>query len=382
MAKGLNTSVSVKTRLILWARSAGRCHLCNRDLIGDLMTGNVDLVRGLVAHIVAESPDGPRGDKFRSPLLVDDVNNLMLMCHGHHREIDDRETRHKYPVERLLAMKAAHEHRIAVQTSIASDKATNIVRFGARIGQNQALLALPDMQNAVLPNRYPAVTGSIDLELVGCKYEDHEEQYWRIQQENLRRNFQAQVGGRIERNDVRHYSVFALAPQPLLIELGRQLSDIVPADVYQRHREPSTWSWPSDGPEIEFELRRPHQTKSQIALVLGISSPISDDRIVSTLGSEVSIWSVTAKGAHNDILKVRSSQENFRALARSILRDIKTAHGEAALINVFPAMPVALAVELGRIWMPKADLPMTIYDQNRVSGGFIKTLEIKSEKTL
>ncbi len=382
MASKPSSSVSDRTRLILWARSGGRCHYCNKDLIGDLLSGNAELVRGLVAHIVAESPGGPRGDAKRSPQLVDDVDNLMLMCHGHHREIDDAATRDKYPETRLLAMKQAHQHRIAVQTSITSDKATNIVRFGAKIGENQALLALPDMQNAVLPNRFPATVGSIDLEMVGCQYQDHEPDYWRIQRENLRRNFQQQVHGRIERSEVRHYSVFGLAPQPLLIELGRLLSDIVPADVYQRHREPTaTWNWPSDGPNIEFESRRPEVVKRQVALRLEISAPISDTRIKSVLGDEVSIWSIAAAGAHNDILKTRTSQEQFREMARAILRDIKAAHGEHAEINVFPAMPVALAIELGRVWMPKADLPLVVFDQNRTQGGFIKTIEISAEPT-
>jgi len=39
-----------------------------------------------------------------------------------------------------------------------------------------------------------------------------------------------------------YVSVFALAPQLLLIELGRQLCEVVCAAVYQRHREPRTGS--------------------------------------------------------------------------------------------------------------------------------------------
>src|SRR6185437_5972981 len=103
-AHGPNKSVSTKTRLILWARGAGRCYYCNRDLIGDLISLSPQLVKGLVAHIVAEKPDGPRGDPVRSPLLVDNVDNLMLMCHDHHRLIDEEKPA-EYPESRLLAMK-------------------------------------------------------------------------------------------------------------------------------------------------------------------------------------------------------------------------------------------------------------------------------------
>jgi hypothetical protein len=39
-------------------------------------------------------------------------------------------------------------------------------------------------------------------------------------------------------------------------------------------------------------------------------------------------------------------------------------------------MPAALAVEFGRIRMPKADLPLLIYDENRETGGFKPALTI------
>jgi hypothetical protein len=66
----------------------------------------------------------------------------------------------------------------------------------------------------------------------------------------------------------------------------------------------------------------------------------------------------------------------FRRLVRSTFNAIKTQHGEHAVINVFPALPVSAAVEVGRIWMPKADLPLVIYDQNRSLEGFVRTLSI------
>ena len=57
---------------------------------------------------------------------------------------------------------------------------------------------------------------------------------------------------------------------------------------------------------------------------------------------------------------------------------IKTRHGEKATISVFPAMPVALAVEFGRILMPKADLALKIFDENKKLGGFVHALDINN----
>lgn len=98
-------ALSELSRRVLWTRAAGRCQYtgCNKSLIGDLISGAEDKNFGFVAHIVADTAPGPRGDTVRSPLLSDDVNNLMLLCYVHHKLIDvDAVAEH--PEGRLLAM--------------------------------------------------------------------------------------------------------------------------------------------------------------------------------------------------------------------------------------------------------------------------------------
>lgn len=370
------------TKIQLAAASASRCEFrgCNEYLFLHPITldhGNFSEH----AHIYPFSYRGPRGDEDERPDDINDAANLMLLCQPCHELVDDKPA--KYTVDVLRAMKQEHEQRVRLQTAVKTDKATHIVRFGANIGRNEALAALTDMQEALFPNRYPASLEAIDLELVGSQYKDHELEYWLFQQENLRRQFALKVGGRIERGAVRHFSVFALAPQPLLIELGRQLCDIVPADVFQRHREPQqTWGWPADGRDVDILVERPDAIRSHVALVLGISANIDPARVRAVLGDDVSIWTVAAAGANNDILKARRTLSAFRELMRRVYRDIKDAHGDKADINVFPAMPVAMAIEVGRVWMPKADLPLVIWDEHKGVGGFHKRLELRSTEAV
>jgi hypothetical protein len=61
---------------------------------------------------------------------------------------------------------------------------------------------------------------------------------------------------------------------------------------------------------------------------------------------------------------------------RRLFDKIKAEHGHDTVLHVFPAMPVAAAVEFGRIWMPKADMRMTIYDENKILGGFVSATDI------
>ena len=69
------TKVPQKVQSALWAGAAGRCQYqgCNQDLIGDLISRNEDALFGFLAHIVADSATGPRGDPVRSP-----KNNVLL----------------------------------------------------------------------------------------------------------------------------------------------------------------------------------------------------------------------------------------------------------------------------------------------------------------
>ena len=373
------TRIPSKTQIELWARAAGRCEYrgCNHDLVGDLIAGREDGTFGFIAHIVADSPDGPRGDAVRSPQLARDIKNLMLLCATHHKGVDvDYLASHPEAV--LLTMKAEHEDRIAIVAGIDADRASYVIRFAASIGTNSALVDTRSIFMAMPPDRHPAEGKTIDLELSGCDYQDHEEQYWTFQRDNLRRLFRRKVKERIEQGEVRHLSVFALAPQPLLIELGCLLGDIVPTTVHQRHREPATWRWQAGQPSITFQITEAaEQNSGTVALKLALSATVTDERIRAAVDPNVAIWSLTADAPHNDILRRPEDLSVFKTQLRQLLNRIKAVHGEHATINVFPALPNSAAVEVGRVWMPKADLPMVIYDQNRSAGGFIRTIEIR-----
>ncbi len=371
------TSIPQKVQSALWARTGGRCQYrgCNEDLVGDLVSGREDGTFGFIAHIVADSADGPRGDPRRSLLLAKSLENLMLMCARHHKLVDVDDVP-GHPESLLISMKAEQESRISVVTAIDHDRASHVIRFGANIGENEALVSTKAIFMAMPPDHHPASGQTIDLEVLGCAYRDDEPAYWTFQQDNLRRQFEAKVRGRVERQEVRHLSVFALAPQPLLIELGRLLCDIVPATVRQRHREPATWAWQPDQPRITYRVSEPAASASgPIALKLGISATLNDNRITKVLGGDAAIWSVTAADPHNDILRHPGDQVAFRKRIRSLLDRIKAAHGEDQTIHVFPAVPASLAVDFGRVWMPKSDLKMTIYDNNRVAG-FVPTISL------
>src|SRR5258706_4633506 len=211
----------------VWTRAAGRCEFasCNRFLVGDALSGSRSLNKAYIAHIVADGPNGPRGEPMLSPQLADDPANLMLMCDEHHRLID-REAPDDYPVERLREMKRRHEARIAAVGEIAEDRATHVLLYGAKVGTHDTPVRFDLAQAALLPEAWSTPEMTIHLEMSGVAAADHEDAYWPLQAENLRSLYDRRIRERVALGEIRQIAVFALAPQPLLIELGRLLGDI------------------------------------------------------------------------------------------------------------------------------------------------------------
>ena len=300
----------------------------------------------------------------------------MLVCHQCHQKIDAEEDGGRYAAALLKEMKSEHEKRIEVVTGIAPEKRSYILFYGANVGEHSSLLHYQEAVPALFPNRYPATDTPVELTTVNSSFLDRDPHFWDVEAENLQRKFSQRVRERLATGDIDHLSVFALAPQPLLILLGSLLGDIVPAEVYQRHREPPTWQWPATTLTPAFEVREPATVSGPPALVLALSATVTPDRITSVLGSNVSIWTVTVPTPHNDVTKSREQLSQFRALLRPLLDQIKAAHGQTTPLHVFPVASLSAAVEFGRVRMPKADMPWRIYDQVSARGGFVSALSI------
>lgn len=370
------TNMSAKNQNLLWAISGGRCQYegCNKILHTDILT-KYRYNSAYIAHIVADSPDGPRGDHDRSHLLSDNISNLILLCDVHHRLIDNVSVA-LHPESKLLDMKRKHEDRIQRLTSISPNMSTEIVLYSANIGHNNALLSYHQACEAILDKYYPADDNAIEIGVKNICHSDDTKSYWSTEEENLCLQFNLKIKPKLMIGGSSHYSLFALAPQPLLIRLGVLLNDIVNVRVYQKHRETSTWKWQTGLTNTDYKINEPTQKNKTPVLAISLSANIDNGRIHKVLGDNISVWELTIDTPNSDFLKTEELLSKFRITMRSLFNDIKTCHGSVPL-HVFPAMPLSAAVELGRVWMPKADMPLVIYDENKAVGGFYETITIK-----
>lgn len=372
------TSITNKNKFMLWAISGGRCQYrgCNKILHTDILT-NRNFNQSYIAHIVADSPGGPRGCVTRSALLADDITNLMLLCDTHHRLIDKDDVVGN-PEALLIEMKSEHEKRIANACAISPDKQSHIVTLNANIGAHTPNVQYSIISQFLFPNFYPAEAKNIDLGTVNTLNKDSDPNFWASELQNLQQRFDRLLFPLLNSGEIKHISLFGFAPIPLLIKLGVLLNDIYSVDVRQKRRNPDTWNF-DDNINTAYIFETPIEIKANVALKFELSDVIVDDRITSILGDDTSIYSIKIENPDNDFVKSSKQIADFGEKMKEAFREIKRIHGQDAVLNIFPAMPVSLAVQLGRVWMPKADNSMKIYDQNYALGGFVKAIDITHE---
>lgn len=179
-------------------------------------------------------------------------------------------------------------------------------------------------------------------------------------------------GGEYEKTP--HLSIFGLAPIPLLIHLGARLSNKVPADFYQRHRDTERWEWKTDGEAVKFaaSLRRSGRPGGPIVLVLGLSGSIPTDSLPAEFDADAWIYEIALENRTPDptFLRLRAELDGFRLVYQAALGLIAEQHGIVPAISVIPAVPAPIAVLLGRERLPKVHPALRVYDRDRVSGTY------------
>lgn len=368
--------IPVTTKNILWGKAAGRCQYrgCNKPLFVDALTKS-EFNQAYIAHIVADVPGGPRGHAVRSNLLKKDIANLMLMCDEHHRLIDKKDVV-GHPELLLVQMKTEHEDRINKVTSINPNMHSHIICYKANVGVHTPVISYESVREFLLPTHYPAQSQAIDLSLSNSSQKDKDASFWATELENLESQFNEQLKPKFRKGEINHLSVFAFAPMPLLIRLGTLINDIQHAEIHQPVRDPKTWNLNGDAKETQYKVIEPSELFPVVALNISLSATIKNDRITSVLGSECSIYTITIDSPFNDFLKSKKQLQDFSMEVRKQLNYIKSKYNAQTPLHVFPAMPIATAIEFGRVWMPKADMPLHIYDENTANNGFFKALKI------
>jgi hypothetical protein len=370
--------VPVSTQFKLWLRAGGRCQFdgCNRPVYVDGLTlRECNLAN--VAHIVADSVDGPRGQDPLPRAERNHIENLMLMCLDHHHLVDDPKYAAEYPKEVLQQWKLNHESRVENLLSQGPSRKTTVIQLLARIGSEAPVITALDMLSAIRPD-YPRDREGICIDLTAVP--EGGSDYWQSCKKIIRQRLSCLHSHQTFQPAHEHVSVFALAPIPLLMCLGRELGNKIPAALFQRHRDDGTWVWKDGGEPITFDVSRRVRgsTPNRVALVLSLSGVIAETDLPECVRSEMSIYEVTPVNVppNPNLVRTRADLEEFRLAFHRAISLIKAENPEIEDIFVFPAVPSPIAVLCGRELLEKAHPTMVVFDFRKNEKRFVETLRI------
>lgn len=383
--KKVNTtrlSIPEKIKLKIWNDSAGRCEFrgCNKPLwFNELTLSNANF--GKLAHIIGASEDGPRGGKMSGELQID-PSNIMLLCQTCHDEIDNSILSKNFPVKHLREMKKEHETRIKSVTEIKHNCKTEILIFKANIDKRKVDISASEAKHTIISDKfYPHGKGHL-IDLTFGKG-DGDKNYWNLTASQIEDKIREDIKKKgIEEDKVEHLSVFALAPIPLLIVLGKAISDtsINKVEIYQRHRDTQDWHWKKvKGKSIAIKINKPHiiNTNNNVALVISISDYIEKDKFPKLLKDNTDVYEITVEGTPNTyFLKNKEQIIDFEKCFREVLNEIQKNYGKDKEVHLLSAMPAPIAIKCGMTLLPKKDVPLILYDFNKEYNGMRKVLSI------
>ena len=362
--------------LILYVRAGGRCEFdgCNKYLLRNPLT-LTQANFGKKAHIVAFKESGPRGRQGRRPKDINAPSNLMLLCSTCHDEIDKHPEKH--PRQVLELFKVAHEKRIELVTAAGPDRKTAVVQFKAKIGGKDVAIPAPDVFAAVAPN-FPENDQGLIIDC--CAFDDRNPRFMALAAAEIDRKLQPLLEPRMKGEIPRHGSLFAFGPIPLLVHLGSRLSDKMPVDFYQYHRDTKSWVWKKRGDPARYihTKLREGTNPNKVALTLSLSGKIGLGDLPPDIDGSFTVFELTLTGQtpNTMFLNTRADLDAFRVAYQLLLGEILAGHGMLDTIHLFPAVPVPIAVMCGHDLLNKTHPSLRVYDHDKANGGFTYQLTV------
>jgi hypothetical protein len=329
-----------------------------------------------MAHIVAFSPGGPRGRAAHRPIDINGAANLMLLCPACHKLIDDEEE--SYPIRELREYKRLHEQRIKVSTSSSGTNETRVIKVVSWVRGQDVEILDSDVDSAIFPRfSEKGKDCVIDLRTHG----DLTPRKMALAASTITERFGDLYSAGKSGVQLEHVSVFALAPIPVLVHLGSQLSTKVKTDIFQRHRETDAWDWKKGDGRLSFStaLRKRGSTVGKAALIVSVSGKIHPSELPPEIRRGHWIYEIEAdvKTMRTDLLETRGDLGRFRRAYEEIQGRLTSDHGRRLRkMDVFAAVPAPIAVTMGFARLPQIAPALRVYQNEPLNGGFKHVMEV------
>jgi hypothetical protein len=374
-------NIPERVRIALWARTAGRCTICNRRLLGDGRTFFHSVTAAELAHNVGatDASGSPRSGAATPELDRESEENLLLACHDCHRLIDDKDHIHFFPQEKLRDLKRVHEQRIEMATANGGLTRTAVIRVGSNVRGAFSIASRREVAETLFALDFLGLVesqwnGDFTCEIGGNA---GGKGFWAAGEQQIDDTL-TKVKQAVRQGDVEHISVFPFAPIPLLVYLGSELDDKTTTRIFQKHRGPHAgWSWIADDEPIEFvtEAVSGDRDATEVVLTCEVSSPVEPANLPTELASlprhVLRPLGITPSPV---LITAEQSLANFANTWRTMLAEVETMHPHARHWHLVASIPLSVAVEVGRAFMRNSQPPVTVYE--RTDTGYEAALKV------
>ena len=197
--------------------------------------------------------------------------------------------------------------------------------------------------------------------------------FWENERKALICNFSRKVIPLLE--DGRSFSVFGLAPIPLLILYGNLFANRPNIDVYQLKKNPSSWEWENNDTKLNILTtwlsNFPHA--SEAVIMLSFSGKVNIANVNNTINTaSLPTVELSIENPYDDFLRSKQQLDEFLIEFRKIKS--KLLELGVKQIHLFAAIPISFAISIGQAYNPNYDANLVTYDYKQ--GIYTKALII------
>lgn len=396
---GRQGDLNAKQKEQLGYLAGWRCQFagCGQDLRWHAATAKIGQF-GYFAHIVASSPDGPRGDPIESAKLASDPENILLLCDACHRRIDKVEP-HAYPTSVLRKMREDNIAEVKrLLDTLRYPEVSTLAVIGNIAGQ-PAQFSMEDAHEA-LRGRHLRTSDNKPQRFFdpgGAQHDVHEFAYWVTAFQKLRQDLvalQSLLDGSRHGAARTSIGVFPQHSTSILALAGRVLGDTAGVHIFQPHRNipPNTsrWAWPIGEAEPDPSkytldaLREPHSSEREAVLLVELTATIDYSRLPEDCfqRDELALPTLRLSTVSPSIHCIRHPKD-LELVTKKIDDAVQMLQDEWRMnrVHVFAIAPASSIVVLGQKMQARHQAAYVIYESEpgRPQSPFKATIELTSK---